>query len=177
LTKSNGYVRLRQIEPSVDYTYGPFSSPMEGAAPGRAVRFELRDSRVYPGARLSVWLHLPHGADAASAMNYCVFQDGWLYLDPDRPVRAGRALDNLYSRGLIPPTVGIFVNPGTVAPKVAGNVNQRNVEYDPFTPDYGTFVRDEVFPLVEQHVALTRESKGNFISGGSSGGDCSFTAA
>lgn len=177
MANSIGYVSLLPLESSNAYEYGPFSSPMEGSPQGTTLRLELTDSRVYPGAQRSVWLHLPHGADLSSAMNYCVFQDGGLYLDAEGPIRAGIVLDNLHARGLIPPTAGIFVDPGAVPPEQAGTVKQRNIEYDPFTPVYGGFLRDEVFPEVERHVTLNRSPKGNFICGGSSGGNAAFTAA
>jgi enterochelin esterase-like enzyme len=177
LSSTIGYVPLPSLEAPNQYDYGPFSSPMEGSAAGTTLRLELSDSQVYPGARRSVWLHLPSGADASTPLNYCVFQDGWLYLDPAGPVRAGIVLDNLHARGLIPPTVGIFVDAGAVPPEQAGAVKQRNVEYDPFTPAYGSFLRDEVFPAVEAHARLVASPEGNVICGGSSGGNCAFTAA
>lgn len=49
---------------------------------------------------------------SADSIESVVFQDGRLYLDPEGPVRAGIVLDNLVAGNLIPPTVGIFVDPG-----------------------------------------------------------------
>lgn len=49
---------------------------------------------------------------SADSIETVIFQDGRLYLDPEGPVRAGIVLDNLVAGNLIPPTVGIFVDPG-----------------------------------------------------------------
>ncbi|MFD0343949.1 alpha/beta hydrolase [Streptomyces sp. NPDC127117] len=172
------YTPLPPLGAAVEYEYGKFSSPEEATLQGVTRSFELFNSRIYPGTHRDVWLHVPPGVDTTSPLNYCVFQDGWLYLDPHGPIRAGIVLDNLHTLGLIPPTVGIFVDPGkAVRPRDVGTTKQRNIEYDPFTPAYGNFLRKEVLPAVAEHVSLTSSPIGNFICGGSSGGNCAFTAA
>jgi len=170
-----GYVPLPSLDLPVVYEYGPLSSP--AGEQGTTVELELPVGRAYPGAERRAWLHIPHGVDTTEPLNFCVFQDGWLYLDPDGPIRGGVVLDNLHSHGLLERTVGIFVDPGAVPSEQAGEVKQRNLEYDPFTADYGAFLREEVLPAVERHVTLDRSREGNVICGGSSGGNCAFTAA
>ncbi len=173
-----GYTPLTPLGAAVEHEYGKLSSPDPATPRGETTRFELPDSRVYPGTRRDVWVHTPAGADTTAPHHYCVFQDGGLYLDPDGPIRAGIVLDNLHALGLIRPTVGIFVAPGSVwRRRDAVTTKQRNIEYDPFTPTYGDFLRDEVLPAVAERIPLTRSPSGNVICGGSSGGNCAFTAA
>lgn len=172
-----GYTPLSDPGESVEHEYGPLSFPLTAALSERTHHLELSDSDSYPGARRDVWVHLPPVASTSAPLNYCVFQDGWLYLDPVGPVRAAIVLDNLHQNGLIAPTVGIFVNPGEVAAGDVGAIKQRNVEYDPFTPTYGSFLRHEVIARVRDNIPLTRSAKGNVICGGSSGGNCALTAA
>jgi enterochelin esterase-like enzyme len=168
---------LPPLDATVEYDYGTLSSRDAGTPLGDTRRLRLADSKVYPGASRDLWVHISPGVDPNSPSNFCVFQDGWLYLDQDGPIRGGVVLDNLHKRGLLPPTIGIFVDPGTVSADMAGLTKQRNVEYDPFSEVYGKFLRSEVLPLVEEYVALDKSREGNFICGGSSGGNCAFTAA
>ena len=98
-----------------------------------------------------------------------VFQDGALYLDPEGEMRVPVVLDNLIHRGEMPVTIGVFVDPGE-----PGN---RNVEYDTFSDAYATFLLTEILPNVRDHYLVTDDPDQWAIGGGSSGGNCAFTAA
>jgi enterochelin esterase family protein len=98
-----------------------------------------------------------------------IFQDGWYNLDPEGEVRAGIVLDNLIHESSMPVTVGIFVEPGE-----PGN---RNIEYDPPDARYATFLIEAILPEVARRVAITSDPELTAIAGGSSGGNCAFTAA
>jgi enterochelin esterase family protein len=98
-----------------------------------------------------------------------VFQDGWLYLNPDGAFRAGVVMDNLIHRGEIPPTIGVFVDPG--------EPENRNAEYDPFDDAYATFLLTEILPDVESRHRISDDPDQRALCGGSAGGYCAFAVA
>jgi len=87
-------------------------------------------------------------------------------------------LDTLQTRGEIPPTVAVFVNPGSLRPDQM-DMAQRRREYDPLTYTYGRFLLEELLPFVAEAegVTFTDDPTGRAVCGISSGGICAFTAA
>jgi enterochelin esterase family protein len=145
---------------------------------GDTVEFEWRDSTIFPGTSRRFWIHVPALYDPAEPAGLMVFQDGQLYLDPEGEVRGGIVLDNLTHRGDIPVTIGIFVDPGVFEDVAdAENRKNRNVEYDAFSDRYVTFLLNEIIPEVTQRYSVTEDPDRWGICGGSSGGNCAFTAA
>jgi enterochelin esterase family protein len=104
-----------------------------------------------------------------------VFQDGQWYLDPNGEIRGAVVLDNLVHHGDIPVTIGVFVDPGVLV--AADDPKNRNLEYDAFDDRYVTFLLTEIIPQVTQRYAITEDPDRWGICGGSSGGNCAFTAA
>jgi len=98
-----------------------------------------------------------------------VFQDGWLYLNPDGAFRAGVVMDNLIHRGEMPATLGVFVDPG--------EPDNRNAEYDPFDDAYATFLLTEILPKVDESYRISDDPDQRAICGGSAGGYCAFSVA
>jgi enterochelin esterase family protein len=98
-----------------------------------------------------------------------VFQDGWMYLNPDGEIRAGVVFDNLIHRNEMPVTVGVFVDPG--------EPDHRNDEYGPFDDVYATFLLTEILPSVLASYRITDDPDGWAICGGSAGGYCAFSVA
>ena len=133
----------------------------------------------YPGTRRDIHVHLPAGLDRTAPVNLIVFNDGAGYLWPKGAVRAGRVLDTLHARDELVPTVGVFVNPGSLREDREPDWDQRRREYDPLTPPYAAFLIEEVLPFVEAEHGLrfTADPAGRAIAGVSSGGICAFTAA
>ncbi len=176
--ESLAYRRLPVDLSKVRYAYGPDSFRRPEVARGETVAIDLPESSVFPGTRRRVWVHVSAGIDPALPSPFIVFQDGWLNLNPDGEVRAGIVVDNLVHAGEIPPLVGVFVDPG-VFPDVEDldARKNRNAEYDAFNDRYATFITTEVLPLVNQRLALSDNSTDAAITGGSSGGNCAFTAA
>ncbi|MCW4459199.1 esterase family protein [Microbacterium sp. MPKO10] len=159
----------------VEYALGPLSLDSPTVSDGDVVEYSLSSSAIYPDTDREVWVKIPKRARDAERADVVVFQDGALYLDPEGPVRAGTVLDNLVDSGAIPPTIGIFINPGIRR----GNAHRknRNVEYDAFNDDYARFVREEVSPALRPTLATLNVNDRWTICGGSSGGNCAFTAA
>ena len=159
----------------VRYLHGPDSAPQPGVPAGETVEFEWRGSEVYPGTVRKFWVHVPAQYDPAESASLMVFQDGWWYLDPAGEVRGAIVLDNLVHRGDIPVTIGVFVDPGVFTD--AENPKNRNNEYDAFDDRYVTFLLTEIIPQVEERYTIAESPERWGICGGSSGGNCAFTAA
>jgi enterochelin esterase family protein len=136
-------------------------------------------SRIFPGTRRDVFVHMPSGLDRAAGANLIVFNDGVGYLSRKGAVRAGQVIDTLVARGEIPPTVGVFVNPGSLRDDGEPDWDQRRREYDPLTSDHGRFLIEELLPFVEAQDGLrfTDHPAGRVVCGISSGGIAAFTAA
>lgn len=169
------YRPLPLDQSDVRYAYGPDSVVRPGVPTGETIAFDWTGSAIYPGTVRKFWVHVPSRYDPSSPASLMVFQDGWWYLDPDGQVRGATVLDNLVHSGDIPPTIGVFVDPGvfpdTEAPK------NRNHEYDAFDDRYVTFLLTEIIPQVTARYAIAEEPERWGICGGSSGGNCAFTAA
>ncbi|MBD9730000.1 alpha/beta hydrolase [Streptomyces caniscabiei] len=169
------YQSLPIDQSDVRYIHGPDSAPQPGVPAGETVAFEWSDSEVYPGTFRKFWVHVPAQYGPAEPASLMVFQDGWWYLDPAGEVRGGIVLDNLVHRGDIPVTIGVFVDPG-VFPH-AENPKNRNNEYDAFDDQYVTFLLTEIIPQVAERYTIAQSPEQWGICGGSSGGNCAFTAA
>jgi enterochelin esterase family protein len=112
-------------------------------------------------------VYVPAQYDGREPAGLIVFQDAEWYLDVDRDVRATIVLDNLIHKRELPVTVAVFVEAS----------ENRNAEYDAFSDAYATFLLDEIVPAVRAECAIS-EGPGEWaIAGGSSGGNCAFTAA
>lgn len=158
----------------VRYAHGPDSVRHPDTPAGRTTEFRWDRSAVYPGTSRRFWVHVPAGHDPAEPASLMVFLDGGWYLDPAGEVRGALVLDNLVGRGDLPPTIGVFVDPGVLT--VDGTTN-RNAEYDAFDDRLVTFLLTEIIPQVTEHHAITGDPERWGICGGSSGGNAAFTAA
>ena len=164
------YVRQpTEFSTPVRYAYGADSYPQPGVPCGTVREYEWSASRVFPGTRHRYWVYVPAHYTASKPASVMVFQDGWMYLDPEGAVRTGVVFDNLIHRREMPITIGVFVDPGE-----PGN---RNVEYDAFTDAYATFLATEMLPDVRVSYRVTDDPDQWAVGGGSSGGSCAFTAA
>ena len=130
---------------------------------------------MYPGTSRKFWVHVPAQYDSSAPANLMVVQDGWYYLDPQGDIRAAIVLDNLLHSGDIPVTISVFVDPGVF--EGAAEPKNRNAEYDAFDDRYVTFLLTEIISQVTAWYSITDDPDHWAICGGSSGGNCSFTAA
>jgi enterochelin esterase family protein len=153
----------------VRYAHGPDSFPQPGVPTGTIHEHALNTSDAFPGTRRDYWVYVPAQYDGTAPTSVMIFQDGWMYLDPDGEIRAGVVFDNLIHRGEVPVTVVVFVDPG--------EPDNRNVEYDAFSEAYATFLASEILPAVRARYRISEVPNDRAIGGGSSGGSCAFTAA
>lgn len=176
-------VQAQERKPG-DYPLGPDSQVNPAIAHGELVGpLEFR-SKVIPGTVRRYWVYVPAGyrADAATAPNLLVFQDGQRATNPNGSLRIPAVLDNLIAKKDIPPTIGIFVTPGNLSatyPDTLGmsNPDHRWQEYDVLTDDYSRMLIDELLPEVAKRWRFTSDPERRAIGGTSSGAIASFTVA
>ncbi len=166
------------LAPPADVNYNPCPEayPRPGTPEGSLSRHaDWSGSTVFPGTTRDVVVYATPGLDRAQPANLVVIQDGHFYLAEEGPVRATRVFDVLTAKGQMAPTVAIFVNPG----RKDGEPEQRSIEYDSMTPDYGRFLLEDLIPFVvaAEGVTLTEDPERRTLIGISSGGICAFTAA
>lgn len=152
------YVRQPADFP-VRYAHGPESFPQPGVPQGTILHWE--------GGGRRYWVYVPQQYEPSEPASLMVFQDGWLYLDPDGEMRVPVVFDNLIHRREMPVTIGVFVEPG----------EDRNAEYDAFSDAYANFLLAEILPAVRDRYAIADDQDQWAIGGGSSGGSCAFTVA
>jgi enterochelin esterase family protein len=109
-----------------------------------------------------------------------VFQDGHAYVNKNGDYRVPVVFDNLIHKQEMPVTIGIFVNPGhrgEMMPENRWRANNRSVEYDTLSDQYGRMIIEEIVPEVSKSYNLAGDPEGRAICGASSGGICAFTVA
>jgi enterochelin esterase-like enzyme len=126
-------------------------------------------SQIFAGTVRDWSIYLPPG-DGSEPAAVMVFQDGVRFYQSFVPT----AFDNLIADGDMPPTVGVFLNPGAFADTTVSN---RSFEYDTLSDQYARFLLEEILPAVEAQRRLRQDPAGRAICGMSSGGICAFTVA
>ena len=160
------YVR-QPTELPARYAHGPDSFRQPGVPRGVLHEYEWNASCVFPGTRRHYWVYVPAQYAERRPAGLMVFQDAEWNMDLDFEVRAPIVLDNLIHKREIPVTVVVFVEAS----------ENRNAEYDAFSDDYATFLLGEIIPAVRANYVITDGPDDWAIAGGSSGGNCAFTAA
>jgi len=161
------------------FPLGPDSARHEGVPKG-TVTEHVWKSQVFEGTVRTYWIYVPAQLDAAKPSSVMVFQDGHAYVGETGQFRAPIVFDNLIHKGEMPPTIGIFLNPGhkgEESPKDAWKANNRSFEYDTLSDQYARFLIEEILPEVAKKHKLTDDPAQRAICGISSGGICAFTVA
>lgn len=150
------------------YETHPDSREKAGVPRGTTQQMPAWESRIFAGTRRDWWVYVPAQYKPESPAAVMIFQDGNSYREYVPIV-----FDNLIAKGDMPPTVGIFIDPGVFAD---GRRN-RSFEYDTLSDQYARFLLEEILPEVGKTVKLRTDAAGRAIAGASSGGICAFTAA
>jgi enterochelin esterase-like enzyme len=151
------------------YTIHPDALPQPGVPRGKVIRQSKWKSKVFAGTERDWWIYVPAQYRPARPAALMVFQDGENHYLKQVPT----VFDNLIHNGDMPITAGVFINPGVFAD---GRSN-RSFEYDTLSPDYASFLIDEILPEVQKTVKLRTDPESRAIAGISSGGICAFTVA
>ena len=163
-----------------DYQPGPDSKPQDGVPKGELLKFEFKDSKIFPGTVRDYWVYVPAQYTGKKSACVHVNQDGVQFQAPV-------VFDNLIAKNEIPVLIGVFVMHGRV-PANDGNAAldrfNRSYEYDGMGDNYARFLLDELLPDVEKQktsdgrpIRLSKKGNDRSIGGSSSGAICAFTAA
>lgn len=167
--------------PVLAQTLPPEQQEQPGVPRGELRKMEPFRSQIFPDTTRDWWVYLPAASDPAKPAAIMVFQDGHDYVNPKGAWRVPTVFDNLIHSGAMPPTVGIFINPGhkvgAPAPQSPWRSNNRSFEYDTLSDAYARFLIEEILPAVSQLRPLTSDPAQRAICGASSGGICAFTTA
>ncbi len=161
-----------------DYPLGPDSQRQPGVPQGTVTHYTW-NSKIYPGTVRDYWVYVPAQYAAEKPACVMVFEDGKSYMSEDGRARIPIVFDNLIAKHDMPVTIAILIDPGVLkalAPGQQDRVN-RSYEYDGLSDRYARFLLDEILPEVGKHYNLSTNPNDGAISGGSSGGICSFTVA
>ncbi len=137
-------------------------------------------STVFPNTVRDWAIYVPAQYDPSEPAALMVFQDGERMRDLKGRWRVPIVFDNLIARGEMPPTIAVFINPGTAAiqkTKRPGKPTNRSYEYDNLGDRYTRFLIDEIIPEVEKRYSISDDPSMRAIGGSSSGAICAFTAA
>ncbi len=148
---------------------------------GKLLQGTYRDSQVFPGTERDYWIYLPSQLKPDTPAPIMVFQDGHAYCQDKRGARAHIVFDNLIHEGAMPPTIGLFINPGVV-PAADDNALprfNRSFEYDDISDRYSRFLIDEMIPFIEtaHKIRISTDPNDRGIGGASSGAICAFAVA
>lgn len=167
------------------YELGPESQRQDGVPQGTVTMHRFADGKVFEDTVRDYWIYVPtlaKGKKPPEKWPVMVFQDGHAYVNEMGEFRVPVVLDNLISKGDIPPLVAVLVNPGhrgEPLPEPAWKANNRSYEYDTLSEDYARFLLEELLPDVEEQtkLKLTDDPDQRAICGISSGGICAWTVA
>ena len=161
------------------YSLGPDSQPHDGVPKGKVTKYSWNNSRIYPGTTRDYWVYVPAQYDGSKPACVMVFQDGSGFITENGAWRVPVVFDNLIQQGAMPPTIGVFINPGVVPPASPnqGPRYNRSYEYDGLGDRYPRFLLEEILPEVAREYKLSENPDDRAIAGSSSGGIAAFTAA
>ena len=144
---------------------------------GEVVKFEMRDSKIYPGTVRNVNIYVPKEYDGKTpACLWVSMSGGSFMLD---------TIDELVAAGDIPTIIGVFVSPGQIRDAEDNVVRyNRSNELDRMDGRYAEFLETEVLPMVcnqktkdGREIKISDRATDRAIYGNSSGGICAFNVA
>ncbi|MCM1451872.1 MAG: alpha/beta hydrolase-fold protein [Clostridium sp.] len=142
------------------------------------VTFDLRlaDSKIYPGTERDIIVTLPDSMPASGPMAAYIGLDGIL-------CNAPAVIDTLVASGDMPPTIGVFIQPGVIKDAKGEVVRyNRSNEFDAINGDFARFLEEEALPAVDsllqaRGLCISPDPNDRMIFGLSSGGIAAFAVA
>src|SRR5215467_1074366 len=107
------------LKPAEEYVLGPDSQRQSGAPHGKVTKHIWSSSKIFPGTVRDYWVYVPAQYRPGRPAPFMVFQDGGGFVTDDGRWRAHIVFDNLIHKGQMPPTIGIFINPGVLPARTA----------------------------------------------------------
>ena len=169
---------MAQAPHNAAYPSDPAFKPLSEEERGVIVDAEWNDSKIYPGTARNIKVYVPKQYDGKTPACLLVCMDGILY-------QATTVMDYLIKTGEMPVTIGVFINPGVIKGEDGSVLRyNRSNEFDRTDAVFASFLEQEILPLAESLVTpdgraiiLSKDPADRAITGASSGGICSFTAA
>ena len=167
------------VETKPEWKPHPDAVAQEGLPKGTVEQQEPWESTVFPGTIRDWYIYVPAQYTEDKPAALMVFQDGEGTQNVNGRWRVPTVFDNLIARGDMPPTIGVFINPGHDKSKerVRGRHSNRSFEYDSLGDRYVRFLLEEIIPEVRKRYAISDDPEMHAIGGSSSGAICAFTAA
>jgi gluconolactonase len=164
---------------SDNYPLPPDAKPIAGVAAGTTLKFEMADSKIFPGTTRTITVYVPAAYQGDKPACVYVGLDGLGF-------NAATVFDNLIAQHAMPVTIGIGVSPGVVASAHPPDNPRfdRSFEFDSRSDLLARFLMEEVLPEVERHttaegraIRLSTDPNDRAIGGGSTGAIAAFTVA
>jgi len=117
-------------------------------------------SRIFEGTIRDWWVYVPAQYKPDGSASLMVFQDGHDFVNTKGNWRVPIVFDNLIARGEMPPTIGVFINPGHAAAKgdefheIKWKASNRSLEYDTLGDRYARYLVEEILPEVRKQWPL-----------------------
>jgi sugar lactone lactonase YvrE/enterochelin esterase-like enzyme len=161
-----------------DYTLGPDSERHPDIPQGTVTRHTWT-SKIYPGATRDYWIYVPAQYNPQKPAALMVFQDGAGMVNEKGQFRVPIVFDNLIQNGDMPPTIGVFINPGVLPARNDAQQARynRSFEYDGLGDRYARFLIQEILPEVAKQYNISGNPDDRAIAGSSSGAIAAFTVA
>ncbi|WP_461128983.1 alpha/beta hydrolase [Spirosoma aerophilum] len=172
-------VDAQQKPVSETVNYGPDSQRHDGIPKG-VVTKHVWKSKIFPNTIREYYVYVPAQYSPQQPAALMVFQDGHTYVKEDGDFRVPVVFDNLIHHKAMPPTIGLFINPGQHGeelPKDPFRADNRSFEYDTLTSQYDRLLIEELIPEISKTYKLADSPSMRAVCGLSSGGICAFTAA
>jgi gluconolactonase len=161
-----------------EYKLGPDSERQPNVPKGTVTKYSWM-SKIYPGTTRDYWVYVPAQYNAQKPAALMIFQDGGGMVNETTGFRVTVVFDNLIHKGDMPPTIGIFINPGVLPARGANEQGRynRSLEYDGLGDRYARFLIEEIMPQVTKQYNISTNPDDHAIAGSSSGAIAAFTAA
>ncbi len=164
---------------SDNYPLPADAKPIAGVAVGRTFKFDLTNSRIFPGTTRTITVYVPAAYQGDKPACVYVGLDGLGF-------NAATVFDNLIAQHAMPITIGIGVSPGVVASASPPDNPRfdRSFEFDSRSDRLARFLIEEVIPEVERYptadgraIKISTDPNDRAIGGGSTGAIAAFTVA
>src|SRR5260370_31901919 len=122
---------LARTIPAEEYALGPDAERHAGVPKGAVTKHTWSASKIFPGTVHDYWVYVPAQYNPGRPAPVMVFLDGGGFVTDEGRWRAHIVFDNLIQKREMPPTIGIFVNPGVLpalSPDQQARFN-RNFQY------------------------------------------------
>lgn len=150
-----------------------------GVPQGKITTGEFTDSSIFPGTKRAYSVYVPAQYREDQPASLMVFMDGSSYSKADGAFRVPTVFDNLIHQKVMPVTIAVFVNPGTIPAERPGAAERsnRSFEYDSMGDRYSKFLIDEFLPVALKGLNVSADPAQRAVCGISSGAICAFTVA